>query len=138
MILEQELQNTLHRLFGIKVPIIEGEQTPRAPNAPFILCTRGGAYGDPWTGFSYDYGVVLHNFIRPNDGKTLVFEVDFTGHDLSGQLDVWSGKAENITANEWQDFVDLFNPQNSEYSIKEHLTTDVYINGTKIKLTARD
>lgn len=132
-----ELQTLLKKLFGVEVPIVM-TTTKTASNATQIVFVEHQGLSDPWSGGTFSYDVFLENFTRPDNGKPLVFWLEYAIHDLSGQIDAWDGEANNIEENEYDAFYSLLDINNAGLYPNNHLSIQVSINNKKIKLLRGD
>jgi hypothetical protein len=134
LIIDQALQKLLLQLFKIDVPILRSKEMSSPMGEARIVSVDDGGWGDEWSGFVYTYKVVLENFVRPDTGKPLIFEHTHSVHDLSGQIDSWYGKIENILPEEHEAFLELVHIGNAGLYRNNHLQTDICINGLTIQM----
>jgi hypothetical protein len=134
LIIDQALQKLLLQLFKVDVPIFRSKEMSLPTNEVRIVSVNDGGWGDEWSGFVYTYKVVLENFVRPDTSKPLIFAHTHSVHDLSGQIDSWYGKIENILPEEQDAFLELVHIGNAGLYKSNHLQTDVIINGVPIEM----
>ncbi len=132
-----ELPNTLKQLFGIVVPVVQASETQTVDTTCIFHIAHKGV-GDIWSGFSYQYEIILNNFIRPDNGQALLFRLSYVVHDLSAQLDEWNAEARGIEDSEYLVFLNLLHIKNIDFYPSNHLKTNVYINEKKVKMLGND